>query len=380
MDFRLTKEQEAFKKEFMAFCEAEIAPNAAAIDSGDVFPADNWKKLAGRGIQALMIPTEYGGQGGCLILGVTAIDVLAASCASTAMSVGTSMFCAGKTVEIHGSAELKKKILPVVAKGEAVLALAVTEPDCGSDVAAMTTTARKKDGKFILNGEKSYITNAPAADYIIVAARAEDGDGKPKFTVLVVEKGTAGMSVSPAYKTLGLRGAAAAGIKFVNCEVPTENLIGAEGDGIKIIMDSLDYARLNVSAVANGISSAAFFAAKEYSENRMAFGKPIAVHQDIAFRMADIHVEMDVARMLTYNAAWLKMQGWKCRDMIAVAKIASSETAVANTSRAVSVFGGRGFGRGTVVERLYRDAKHTEIAAGTNDILRGMIASELLND
>ncbi len=338
------------------------------------------RKLGAKGWLSLHWPKEYGGQGGCLILGLTAIDTLAAACASTAMSVGTSMFCSAKTVEMQGSAALKSRILPAVARGEAVLALAVTEPGCGSDVAAMTTAVEKKDGKFIINGEKSYITNAAEADYIIVAARSGEEGGRPQFSVLMVPKSAVGMTISPAYKTMGLRGCAAASVRFDNCEVPTENLIGGEGDGIRIIMDSLDFARLNVSAVANGISSAAFFAAKEYSENRVAFGKPIAVHQDIAFRMADMHVEMDVARMLMYNAAWMKMQGGRCGDMISVAKITSSETAVANANRAVSVFAGRGFGRGSVVERLYRDAKHTEIAAGTNDILRGIIAAELLKD
>jgi acyl-CoA dehydrogenase len=380
MDFKLTKEQDQFKKELIAFCAAEIAPGAAAVDANESFPAENWKKLAARGIQGLMIPKEYGGQGGCLITGVTAVEAIAAACASTAMAVGTSMFCSAKAIESHATEAVKKAVLPKLASGAAVAAFAVTEPGCGSDVAAITTTATRKDGVYVLNGEKSYITNATAADYIVVAAKSGEADGKPKFSVLLVPKGAAGMSVGGAYKTMGLRGAPASSVKFDNCEVPAENLLGAEGEGFRIVMDALDYARLNVAAVSGGISTAAFLAAKEFSENRVAFGKPIAAHQDIAFRVADMHVEADIARMLMYHAAWQKGEGMKCAPLVAIAKVSASEAAIANANRAMSVFGGRGFDRGLSVERLYRDAKHTEVAAGTSDILRGIIAADLLKE
>ena len=192
MDYKLTKEQEAFQKEFKAFCAAEIAPGAKAVDAAGEFPAENWKKLAARGIQGLMIPKEFGGQGGCLMIGVTVIDALAMACGSTAMAVGTSMFCSGKAIEMHATAAVKAKVLPALAKGEAVAAFAVTEPWAGSDMASITTTAQKKDGKFVINGEKSYITNAPVADYFIIAAKSGESDGKAKFSVLLVPKGTPG--------------------------------------------------------------------------------------------------------------------------------------------------------------------------------------------
>lgn len=380
MDFKLTKEQDQFKKELITFCKAEIAPDAAAVDVAEAFPAENWKKLAARGIFGLMIPKEYGGLGGCLIGGVTAVEAISAACASTGMAAGSSMFCCGKAIEVYASDAVKKEVLPKLASGETVGAFAVTEPECGSDVLAMTTTATLKGGSYVLNGEKAYITNATAADYFVVAAKTGEESGRAKLSVLLVPKGTAGLSVSGGYKTLGLRGAPAASVKFENCEVPSGNLLGAEGDGFKIVLDVLDYTRLSVAAVAGGISTAAFIAAKEYSENRVAFGKPIATHQDIAFRVADMHVEADVARMLMHHAAWQKIEGMKCAPLAAVAKVAASEAAVANTGRAMSVFGGRGFDRGLPVERLYRDAKHTEVAGGTNDILRGIIAEDLLKD
>ncbi|MFA6450917.1 MAG: acyl-CoA dehydrogenase family protein [bacterium] len=380
MDYKLTKEQEQFQKEFKAFCEAEIAPGAAAVDSAGDFPMENWKKLAARGIQGLMIPKEYGGQGGCLIIGVTAIDALASACGSTAMAVGTSMFCGAKAIEAHATPVVKEKVLKALATGEAICAFAVTEPGCGSDVAAITTTAERKGDSFVINGTKSYLTNAPVADYIVVVAKSGEVDGKPKFSVLLVPKGTPGITIGESYKTMGLRGALAASVKFENCEVPAENLLGAENEGFKIVMDSMDYARLNVAAVSNGISSAAFFAAKKYSENRVAFGKPIALHQDIAFRVADMHVECDVARMQTYQAAWMKKEGMKCSPTIAIAKVAASEAAVANAGRAVTVFAGHGYMQGSAVERIFRDAKLMEAAAGTNDILRGIIAADALRD
>jgi alkylation response protein AidB-like acyl-CoA dehydrogenase len=375
VDYNLTKDQKEFLKSFDKFCAEQIAPNAAAVDDSDAFPMDNWKKLAEFGFQALMIPEEFGGKGQDLICGVNAMCALSTSCASTAQAVGTSMFCSAKTLEKHASASLKKRILPAFAKGEVIGALAISEPGAGSDITAISTTAIKKDGAYVISGEKTYITNAPVADIFVVLAKTGE-----KFSAFAVPKGAAGLSVGKSFETMGLRGAVAADVKLDNVEVSIENLLGEEHGGLKVIFDALEYARLNISSVANGISAAAFKIAKEYSETRQAFGKPLAAHQLVAFRVTDIHVEADVARMLLNVAAWKKQIGEKCAADVAIAKIAASETAVRNTGRCLTVLAGSGFARSNPAQRLYRDAKLTEIAGGASDMLRLLIARELIAD
>lgn len=375
MDFKLTPEQEEFRKSLEKFCAEQIAPNSRAVDESDSFPLENWKKLAALGFFGLMIPEAYGGQGKNLVAGAAGIFTLATACPSTAQAAGTSMFCCGKAIEMHGTDALKGKILPAMAKGGAVGALAVSEPGAGSDVSAITTAAVKKNGSFVISGSKTWITNAPVADIFVVLAKTGE-----KFSALAVPKGAAGLSVGEPIKTMGMCGAVAADVKFENVEVPAENLIGAENAGFGVIMDALDYTRLSVSAVANGVSAAAFKVAKEHAETREAFGKPLAAHQLVAFRVTDIHVEMDVARMLMYNAAWQKQQGMKCSPFIAIAKVSASESAVRNTNRCMNVLAGSGFARSSPAQRLYRDAKLTEIAGGAADILRQLIARDLLED
>ena len=378
MDFRLSKEQMDLQKAFSAFCAVELAPAAADVDERQSFPEANWKKLAEKGFFGLMVPERYGGKGADLVTGLVALEEVSAACASTAMAAGTSAWCAGKALELYGTDAVKGKYLAALAKGDAVGAFATTEAGAGSDVSAVATTAKKSGAGYVVSGGKSYVTNASRADFIIVLAAMEGGSAKPELSLLLVPKDAPGLSVEAPFRTMGLRGAPASRIKISEVEVPAENLLGKEGEGLLAAMDIIDYTRLSVSATALGIARAAFLLAKSHAENRVAFGKPIGLYQDVAFRIADMYLESDVIRQLMYHAAWQKQQGMKCADMVAAAKVSAAEVAISNAGRAMTILAGKGCLQGEAAERLYRDAKLTEIAGGTAEILRQIIARELL--
>ncbi|HOO57323.1 MAG TPA: acyl-CoA dehydrogenase family protein [bacterium] len=375
MDFKLNAQQEEFLKKIKKVCMEEIAPGASEIDSGNKFPSENLSRLASEGLQASMIAGEFGGAGNDLALGVHAIEVVSRACPSTGMAVGTSMFCIGKTIETHATAELKKDILPELAKGSIIGAPAVSEKESGSDISYAGTTAEKKNGAYIINGTKICVINATESGIILVPAKTGDS-----ISLFCVDSKTPGVKTGDPYKTLGLRGACACDVIFDNCEIPEKCLVGAEGEGMKIINDALDFLRLCIAAVANGISGAAFDISKDFSENEQAFGKPLATRQPIAFRITDIFVETDIARMLTYQAAWKKSQNMNSASFIALSKLCASETAVRNTNRAINVLGGAGIVQNCAAERLYRDAKLTEVLGGDSDLMRGIVAEDLLDE
>ena len=379
MDLDLTQEQKDYQKELAGLCAEAVATKAADVDRKETFPRDSWNALADKGFFGLLIPEQYGGAGKDLLTGIMATQEVAAACASTSMAAGTSMWCSAKTVEIYGSDAIKDKYLPLLAKGEAVGAFATTEADCGSDLSAMKMTAEKDGDDYVINGAKSYVTNAKEAAFVIVLARTAEGD-KPEFSAFLVPTDADGVNIGEPLKTMGLRGAVASVVKLKDCRVPADNLLGEPGRGLSLAMDVLDYTRLSTSAVALGIARAAFEHSKEHAEQRTAFGKPIGVFQDVSFRIADMHVEMDLARQLVYHAAWQKQQGMKCSPFIAGAKLLATETAVKNTGRAMSTLAGKGCLRSCAVERLYRDAKLTEVAGGTNDMMCQIVARNLLKD
>ncbi len=373
MDFKLTAEQEKLRKSLSEFCAAEIGPRAAEVDEKAEFPAENWKKLAEQGVMALTVPEQYGGAGKDLATALTAISVIAEHCASTAEAVATSMLCAGKAIEIYGSEQLKGRILPKLAKGCEIGALAVSEPGAGSDVSAIKTTAEKCGEEYILKGEKAYVTNAPVADGIVTLTKTGDS-----FTVFAAPKFAAGICVGAPARTLGMRGAVAANISFNEVNLGDNNILGGYGNGLAVIADIFDYVRLNVCAVANGISVAAYNVAKSHAETRESFGKPLAAHQIVAFRVTDMYVDADVSRMLMYNAAWKKQNGEKCAPFVALAKVSASDTAIKNSDRCMKVLASAGLSADSPAQRIYRDARLMEIAGGTNDILRQIIARDQL--
>lgn len=377
MDFNLSSEQQELQKTLSAMCEAELAPAAGEVDIKGAFPAESWIKLSEACAQGTMVPKEFGGKGQDLISGIIVIEEASAACASTGMALATSMFCAGKAIEIYGTESIKKEYLPGMATGKVIGAFATTEVSAGSDLFSITTTAKKDNGDWIINGEKSYVTNAASADFIIVLARTAEGKDSAYSLILVPSK-SQGVSIGEPIRTMGLRGAVACPVTFKDVRVPQADIIGSEGAGIKVAEDIIDYTRLATSAVAIGISRSAFVVGKEYAEVRTAFGRQIGKYQEIAFKVTDLHVDMDYARQLLYHAAWQKGEGMKCATMVAAAKVAAGEVAVANADRAVSILGGKGCMQGETAERLYRDAKLTQISGGTPEILRQVIAKELL--
>jgi len=375
MNFNLNEEQLELQKSLAKLCAEEIAPKAAEIDAKRSFPEDAWKKLAGAGFFSLMVPEQYGGKGADLISGVVALEEVAAACSSTAMAAGTSAWCAAKTLEAFATDAIKEQYLPALAKGEAVGAFATTEASAGSDLSAMITEAKEEGGGYVLTGGKSYVTNAPFADFIIVLAKTGD---RPSFSAFLVPKDTDGLRLGSPLKTMGTRGALACPVKLVDCKVPAKNLLGEFDGGLNLALGAIDYTRLSIAAISIGIARAAFMTAKKHAETRVAFGKPIGLFQDVAFSVADMYIESDVSRQLLYHTAWQKHEGMKCSPMVAAAKISAAEVAVKNSGRAVSILAGKGCQEGEAAERLYRDAKMMEFAGGTTEILRTVIAKDML--
>lgn len=372
MDFALNTEQQELQKTLRAFCKENIAPNAVKVDESGKFPRDNWAALASQGFFGLMLPEAAGGRGMDLIAGVVAAAELAASCGATAMAATTSAWLCNTAILKYGSEDLKNKLLPALAKGEKIGAFAMAEPGAGTDFASIAATAVRDGDNYILNGVKGLVWNGPVADVMIVFAK--EGD---EIVAFAVESGAAGLAAGAAADTLGFRGAEASSMELKDCAVPAANKLAGGWD---MIADLLDYARLQIAAVSVGLSQACYDEARVYSEDRVAFGKPIGVFQEVAFRVADLFMDTDMSLQLTCQAAWMKQNGMKCAPMIACAKLFASEALVRNAGRAVHILGGRGYVKGCVSERVYRDAKFTEIGAGSSEIMRQIIAEDLLGE
>jgi alkylation response protein AidB-like acyl-CoA dehydrogenase len=378
MDFALSKEQQELQKEFGKLCCDAIAPGAAAADQAAALNTDNIKKIADVGYFATAIPEEFGGRGQDLVALFALTETLAAACPGTAMAASTSAWLCNTAILKYGSAGLKKILMPALAKGEQIGGFALSEPGAGSDINAMAATATKDGDCYKLEGVKGLTWNAAAAHGLIVFARTGDGPGgQPALSAFAVEK-SCGYKVGAQARTLGLRGAPAATVDLAGCRVSADALLGEEGKGWDIAMDLLDYGRLQMAAMAIGISTACFLAAKAYAEDRSAFGKPIGVFQEVAFKAADIYIAADVPRLLTNQACWRKQNGEKCSDLIASAKLLASQKAVEAAHKCLQIFGGVGYTQDAPAERLYRDARFFEIGNGTTEIMRQVICKDLL--
>lgn len=360
------------------FAQKEIAPKAAELDEKSQFPAEGVKKMAELGFMGMMVPQEFGGAGLDTLSYVLVLEEISAACASTAvtMSVNNSLFL-GPILK-HGREAQKKKYLPEFAAGKKLGAYALSEPGSGSDAAALKTTAVRKNGKYILNGTKNFITNGPHADAMIVFTTTDAAKRHKGVTAFIVEKNLKGFSVGKVEKKLGIRASSTSSVILDNCEVPEENRLGEEGEGFKIAMITLDSGRIGIATQALGIGRAAFEFASRYATQREAFGGPIAKFQSIQNKLADMAVQLDAARLLTWRAAWLKDQKQNFTKEAAMAKLFASEAATFATKEAVQILGGYGYIREYPVERYFRDAKITEIYEGTSEIQRLVIAREVL--
>ena len=378
MNLELTEEQKLLQKTVREFAESEVKPLAKELDETGRFPRDTFKKAAELGLTGIALPEAEGGAGFDHVAYSIVIEEISRCCASTGviLSVQNSLYC--DPIHRFGNEEQKKKFLLPFARGEKVGCYALTEPQAGSNAAALQTRAVKKGDKYVINGTKAWITNGGAADAAIVYVNTDPPKGEKGITAIVVEKGTPGFKVGKEEKKLGINATACCELVFTDCEVPAGNRIGNEGEGYKVALSTLDGGRIGIGAQATGIAQGAFEAAVAWSEERMAFGHPISQFQAIQFMLADMSTEIDAARLLVRKAAWKQDTGARFSMDAAIAKLFASEMATRVTHKAIQIHGGYGYSREYPVERAYRDARITEIYEGTSEIQRLVISSWVL--
>ena len=378
MNLELTEEQKLLEKSVREFAEAEVKPLAKELDETGRFPRDSFRKAAELGLTGIAIPENYGGAAMDHICYAIVIEEISRACASTGviLSVQNSLYCG--PIDCFGTEEQKKKFLVPFARGEKIGCYALTEPQAGSNAAALATKAVRRGDQYIVNGTKAWITNGGAADAAIVYVNTQPEKGEKGITALIIEKGAPGFSVGKEEKKLGIHATACTELVFTDCEVPVENRIGNEGEGYKIALSTLDGGRIGIAAQATGIAQGAFEAALDYSQQRQAFGHPISDFQAIQFMLADMATEIDAARLLTRRAAWKQDSGVRFSMEASIAKLFASEMATRVTHKAIQIHGGYGYSREYPVERAYRDARITEIYEGTSEIQRLVIASWVL--
>ena len=378
MNLELTEEQQLLQKSVREFAEAEVKPHAKEIDETGRFPRDTFAKAAELGLTGVALPENYGGAGMDHISYTIVIEEIARVCASTSviLSVQNSLYC--DPIYRFGTEEQKQKFLVPFARGEKIGCYGLTEPQAGSNAAALQTKAIRKGDTYVINGTKAWITNGGAADAAIAYVNTQPEKGEKGITALVVEKGTPGFSVGKEEKKLGIHATACTELVFTDCVVPVSNRIGNEGDGYKVALSTLDGGRIGIAAQATGIAQGAFEAALSYAQQRQAFGHPISDFQAIQFMLADMSTEIDAARLLVRKAAWKHDSGQRFSMEASIAKLFASEMATRVTHKAIQIHGGNGYSSEYPVERAYRDSRITEIYEGTSEIQRLVIASWVL--
>jgi butyryl-CoA dehydrogenase len=380
MDFTLTREQEMLRDTVRAFAEDVLKPRAAGFDRSREFPLDNYRRCAELGLCGMMVPEAYGGAGFDGVSYVIGIEEVARACASTGviLSVNNSLFCA--PVLRHGTEAQKQKYLAPHARGERIGAYCLTEPQAGSDAGALRTLARRKGGGYLLSGSKVFVTNGVAAHTFIVYATLDPALRHKGICAFIVERGFPGLRLGKPEHKMGITCSGSVEIVLDECEVPAENLLGKEGEGFKIAMATLDGGRIGIAAQAIGIASAALEESLSYSRSREAFGRPIADFQAIQWKLADMATEIEAARLLAYRAAWTRDNRDRCSLETSMAKLFASEACMRAAKEGVQIHGGYGYINEYVVERLFRDAKITEIYEGTSEVQRLVISKEILRE
>ena len=380
MILNFTDEQIMIQKMVRDFAENEIAPQAVAIDQSDEFPLELIKQMGELGLLGIPVPEEWGGVGADFVSYISTIEEI--SKASAAVGVVLAVHTSVATLPIlhFGNEQQKNKYVSKMARGELLGAFALTEPSAGSDASGIKTTAVKQGDYYILNGSKMFITNAGAADVYIVFAVTDPTKGTKGISAFIVEKDTEGFSVGKKEKKMGMNGSNTSSLHFDNAKVPTENLLGSEGEGFTIALSNLDGGRIGIAAQALGIAQAALDFAINYAKERVQFAKPLAKQQAIQFMLADMATKIEASRLLVYQAAQVRQDKGDSTMLASMAKKFASDTAMEVTTDAVQILGGYGYTRDYPVERYFRDAKVTQIYEGTNQIQRIVIAKQLLKD
>jgi alkylation response protein AidB-like acyl-CoA dehydrogenase len=375
VNLELTEEQELLQRTVREFAEAEVKPLARELDETGRFPHETFKKAADLGLTGVALPESEGGAGFDHVAYSIVIEEISRCCASTGviLSVQNSLYCG--SLHRFGTEEQRKRLLTPFGRGEKIGCYALTEPQAGSNAAAIETRAVRKGDVYLVNGTKAWITNGGVADAAIVYVKTDPEKAEKGISALVIERGAPGFKVGKEEKKLGIHATACVELSFADCEVPVANRLGAEGEGYKIALSMLDGGRVGIGAQALGIAQGAYEEALKYSKQRVAFGQPIAEFQAIRFMLADMAMEIDAARLLVRRAAWKQDTGARFSMEASMAKLFSSEMATRVTHKAIQIHGGYGYSREYPVERMYRDARVTEIYEGTSEIQRLVISS-----
>lgn len=377
MQFKLSEEHEMIRKMVRDFARNEVAPTAAERDEEERFDRALFDQMAELGLTGIPWPEEYGGIGSDYLAYVIAVEELSRVCASTAVTLSAHTSLAGWPIFAFGTEEQKQKYLRPMAEGTKMGAYGLTEPGSGSDAGGMKTMAKRDGDHYVLNGSKIFITNGGYADIYVVFALTDPESKQRGTSAFIVESNTPGFSVGKKESKLGIRSSPTTEIIFEDCRIPAENLLGEEGQGFKIAMQTLDGGRNGIAAQAVGIAQGALDAAVDYAKERHQFGKPIAAQQGIGFKLADMATSVEASRLLTYQAAWLESNGLPYGKESAMSKLFAGDTAMKVTTEAVQVFGGYGYTKDYPVERFMRDAKITQIYEGTQEIQRLVISRML---
>jgi alkylation response protein AidB-like acyl-CoA dehydrogenase len=377
--FALTEDQEQLCKEIREFAAREIAPNVMRWDEASEFPLEAVQKLGAMGLMGVIFPVELGGAGLGYVDYALAVEELSAVDGSIGIIVASHNSLCTNHIFVAGNEEQKRKYIPLLASGKWLGAWGLTEPGSGSDAGSARTTAVRKGDRWVLNGNKTFITNGQYADVSVIIAVTDKTKGTRGLSAFVVEKGTPGFRAGKKENKLGLRASDTSELIFEDCEIPSENLLGQEGEGFIDSMRVLDGGRISIAALSLGIGRGAFDAARRYVKQRHQFGKAISEFQGIQWKLADMATQLDAARLLTLRAAVMKDAGQKTTLESSMAKLMASEVAVRVCDEAVQLHGGYGFIKDYPVEKFYRDVKLCTIGEGTSEIQRLIIAREILN-
>ncbi|MET3320881.1 acyl-CoA dehydrogenase [Peribacillus butanolivorans] len=378
MDFSLTKEQQMIKDMVRDFAEKEIKPIAIELDAKSMFAEDVFKKMGKLGLLGIPFPEEYGGSGGDTISYAIAVEEVGKACGGTGLSYAAAVSLGASPIYYFGTEEQKQKYLIPITTGETLAAFGLTEPNAGSDAGGTRTTAVLEGDEYVINGEKTWITNASYSRTVTVTAvSGKDSRGKNIISAYIVPTDTPGLTINSNYEKMGVRASNTCEIILDNVRVPKKNLLGDPEKGFKQFLFTLDGGRISIAALAVGIAQAAFDKALAFSKERVQFGKSISNFQAIQFKLADMAMEIELARNMVYKAAWLKDNKKPFAKEAAFAKLFASETAFRTSNQAIQIHGGSGYMREYEVERYLRDAKLLEIGEGTSEIQRIVIARQL---
>jgi len=378
MDFRLTEEQELIRKNIREFAEKHIEPIAAEIDENSRHPAELFRKLGEGGWMGIPLPAEYGGAGADFVTHTLVVEEVARACSSTGFTVSFHAGIIGTTLALHATPGQKKKYLVPLARGEHMGAFMLTEPQAGTDVMAVTTSAVRDGDVYVIDGTKTFVSNGPLADTYILFCWTDRSAGRRGMSAFIVPKGTPGLVPGRHFDKMGMRSSQTSEVVFKQCRVPAENLLGKEGAGLPMAMAGFDHGRIGIAAQAVGMLQAALDESIRYAKERVQFGNPIARHQAVAFMIADMATDLAAARFLARHAASLKDRGLPFGREAAMAKLFATEKAMHHTVKAVQIHGGSGYIKGAKVERLMRDAKIAEIYEGTSEAQRMVISANVL--